>query len=107
MPIKSNNGSTANRFARIGYNTIVKRNSIFLTTIFVSAFAAEMVFDSVSDRIWDNINKGRGKTYLLCGHRGKEFEEAVITGPDCYTLGIVGILKDPTRLHWIEWQEYV
>ncbi|KAF9408356.1 hypothetical protein BGZ94_002341 [Podila epigama] len=59
MPVKSNNGSAANKFARLGYNTIVKRNSIFLTTIFVSAFAAEMVFDSVSDRIWDNLNKGR------------------------------------------------
>ncbi|KAG9071604.1 hypothetical protein KI688_005817 [Linnemannia hyalina] len=59
MPVKSNNGTLANKFARAGYNTIVKRNSIFLTTIFVSAFAAEMVFDSVSDRIWDNINKGR------------------------------------------------
>ncbi|KAF9300678.1 hypothetical protein BGZ93_005293 [Podila epicladia] len=59
MPVQSNNGSAANKFARFGYNTIVKRNSIFLTTIFVSAFAAEMVFDSVSDRIWDNINKGR------------------------------------------------
>ncbi|KAF9376443.1 hypothetical protein CPB97_010808 [Podila verticillata] len=59
MPVQSSNGSAANKFARFGYNTIVKRNSIFLTTIFVSAFAAEMVFDSVSDRIWDNINKGR------------------------------------------------
>ncbi|KAF8947857.1 hypothetical protein BGZ47_007525 [Haplosporangium gracile] len=59
MPVKSNNGTFANKFARAGYNTIVKRNSIFLTTIFVSAFAAEMAFDSVSDRIWDNINKGR------------------------------------------------
>ncbi|KAI1303534.1 hypothetical protein EDD11_005335 [Mortierella claussenii] len=59
MPVKSANATAANRFARIGYNAIVKRNSIFLTTIFVSAFAAEMVFDSVSDRIWDNINKGR------------------------------------------------
>lgn len=58
MPVKSNNASTANRFGRLGYNTIVKRNSIFLTTIFVSAFAAEVVFDVVSDRVWDNLNKG-------------------------------------------------
>ncbi|KAF9976236.1 hypothetical protein BGZ73_008943 [Actinomortierella ambigua] len=59
MPVKSANNTTANRFARAGYNTIVKRNSIFLTTIFVSAFAMEMAFDTISDRIWDNINKGR------------------------------------------------
>ncbi|KAF9282295.1 hypothetical protein BGZ68_006081 [Mortierella alpina] len=59
MPVKSNNGTAANRFARAGYNTIVKRNSVFLTTIFVSAFAAEMAFDTISDRVWDNINKGR------------------------------------------------
>ncbi|KAF9919224.1 hypothetical protein BX616_010959 [Lobosporangium transversale] len=59
MPFKSANGTAANKFARAGYNTIVKRNSIFLTTIFVSAFAVEMAFDTISDRIWDNINKGR------------------------------------------------
>ncbi|CAO3572870.1 unnamed protein product [Mortierella alpina] len=59
MPVKSNNGTVANRFARAGYNAIVKRNSIFLTTIFVSAFAAEMAFDTISDRVWDNLNKGR------------------------------------------------
>ncbi|KAG0001557.1 hypothetical protein BGZ79_004500 [Entomortierella chlamydospora] len=59
MPVNSNNGSAVNKFARVGYNAIVKRNSIFLTTIFVSAFAVEMAFDTVSDRIWDNINKGR------------------------------------------------
>ncbi|KAF9933894.1 hypothetical protein FBU30_004062 [Linnemannia zychae] len=59
MPVYSKNNTFANRVARVGYNTIVKRNSIFLTTIFVTAFATEMVFDSVSDRIWDNLNKGR------------------------------------------------
>ncbi|KAF8982388.1 hypothetical protein BGZ46_001350 [Entomortierella lignicola] len=65
MPVKSNNGSAINKFARVGYNTIAKRNSVFLTTIFVSAFVAEMAFDTVSDRIWDNINKGSiGPTVL-------------------------------------------
>ncbi|KAG0221546.1 ubiquinol-cytochrome C reductase [Mortierella sp. GBAus27b] len=59
MPVKSNNGSAANRLGRLGYNSIFKRNSIFLSAIFVSAFAAEMAFDSISDRVWDNINKGR------------------------------------------------
>ncbi|KAF9434113.1 hypothetical protein BGZ76_008528 [Entomortierella beljakovae] len=59
MPVKSNNNSTANKIGRIGYNAIVKRNSVFLTTIFVSAFVAEMAFDTVSDRVWDNLNKGR------------------------------------------------
>ncbi|KAG0231764.1 hypothetical protein BGW41_002116 [Actinomortierella wolfii] len=59
MPVKSANNTTANRFARTGYNAIVKRNSVFLTTIFVGAFAFEMAFDTLSDRIWDNLNKGR------------------------------------------------
>jgi len=28
-------------------------------TVFAGAFAFEMAFDTISDRIWDNLNKGR------------------------------------------------
>ncbi|KAF2152694.1 hypothetical protein K461DRAFT_321664 [Myriangium duriaei CBS 260.36] len=41
------------------YNTIFKRNYVFLSTVFVSAFACELAFDNVSNTIWDSINRGR------------------------------------------------
>ncbi|OBT66670.1 hypothetical protein VE03_03911 [Pseudogymnoascus sp. 23342-1-I1] len=37
----------------------VRRNYVFLGTVFAGAFAFEMTFDSVTDSLWDNINKGR------------------------------------------------
>jgi len=41
------------------YNTLMKRNYIFVGTIFASAFAFEIIFDKTTDKIWDNLNKGR------------------------------------------------
>ncbi len=41
------------------YNTVFKRNSVFVTTVFASAFAFEMMFDSTSSAIWDRLNRGR------------------------------------------------
>ncbi|CRG90746.1 hypothetical protein PISL3812_07791 [Talaromyces islandicus] len=39
--------------------TFFQRNAVFLTTIFASAFAFEIAFDSASNKIWDSINQGR------------------------------------------------
>ncbi|EME42229.1 hypothetical protein DOTSEDRAFT_45797 [Dothistroma septosporum NZE10] len=41
------------------YSAIVKRNAVFLTTIFAGAFITEIAFDTASNSIWDQINKGR------------------------------------------------
>ncbi|KAF2687819.1 ubiquinol-cytochrome C reductase [Lentithecium fluviatile CBS 122367] len=41
------------------YNTFLRRNFTMLGTVFVSAFALQMAFDTGSDRIWDSINRGR------------------------------------------------
>ncbi|KAK1149152.1 qcr9 subunit 9 of the ubiquinol cytochrome-c reductase complex [Aspergillus melleus] len=38
---------------------LIRRNAVFLTTIFASAFAFEIAFDSASNSIWDTINRGR------------------------------------------------
>jgi ubiquinol-cytochrome c reductase subunit 9 len=46
--------SLANTF----YNTLVKKNSVFVATIFASAFAFEVAFDTTSTKVWDNLNKG-------------------------------------------------
>ncbi|PMD18083.1 ubiquinol-cytochrome C reductase [Hyaloscypha hepaticicola] len=41
------------------YNFLFRRNYVFLGVIFASAFGFEIAYDTVTDRIWDNINKGR------------------------------------------------
>ncbi|OBZ76270.1 Cytochrome b-c1 complex subunit 9 [Grifola frondosa] len=47
--------SLANTF----YNTIVKRNSVFVPTIFAGAFAFGVGFDVAITAFWDNWNKGK------------------------------------------------
>ncbi|KAL5387751.1 hypothetical protein DPSP01_000612 [Paraphaeosphaeria sporulosa] len=41
------------------YNTVFRSNVTMLTTVFASAFAMQLAFDTGSDRIWDSINRGR------------------------------------------------
>ncbi|CAO3652795.1 unnamed protein product [Cunninghamella echinulata] len=41
------------------YNTVFKKNSVFVTCIFVSAIAFEVAYDSTTSKIWDNMNKGK------------------------------------------------
>ncbi|CAK4032161.1 Cytochrome b-c1 complex subunit 9 [Lecanosticta acicola] len=41
------------------YNTIVKRNFVFLGTIFAGAFVTEIAFDTAANSIWNRINQGR------------------------------------------------
>ncbi|ORX63178.1 ubiquinol-cytochrome C reductase [Hesseltinella vesiculosa] len=51
--------SHATGLTRTIYNTIFKRNSVFVTTVFAGALAFEVVYDSTTDKIWDNLNKGK------------------------------------------------
>jgi ubiquinol-cytochrome c reductase subunit 9 len=53
MPAAASSG-----IARGIYNTLFKKNSIFITSVFVSAIAFEVVYDSASTAIWDKVNKG-------------------------------------------------
>jgi len=41
------------------YNTIVKRNSVFVSTIFVGAFAFGVGFDVGITSFWDRWNRGK------------------------------------------------
>ncbi|KAJ5368675.1 Cytochrome b-c1 complex subunit 9 [Penicillium cataractarum] len=41
------------------YQSIIRRNAVFLTTIFAGAFAFELSFDTASNKIWDTWNAGR------------------------------------------------
>ncbi|GAB1526004.1 ubiquinol-cytochrome C reductase UQCRX/QCR9-like protein [Rhizoctonia solani] len=41
------------------YNAIARRNSVFATTIFASAFAFSIGFDQAINAYWENRNKGK------------------------------------------------
>lgn len=53
MPAAASSG-----LSRTIYNTIFKKNSVFVTTIFAGAIAFEVGFDTLADKVWDNLNKG-------------------------------------------------
>ncbi|KZO96289.1 ubiquinol-cytochrome C reductase [Calocera viscosa TUFC12733] len=41
------------------YNALFRRNSIFVSSIFVGAFGFGLAFDTATNRFWDNWNKGK------------------------------------------------
>ncbi|KAH7931291.1 ubiquinol-cytochrome C reductase, partial [Leucogyrophana mollusca] len=41
------------------YNTLVKRNSVYVSTIFLTAFAFGVGFDVGVTSFWDRWNKGK------------------------------------------------
>ncbi|KAI5801456.1 cytochrome b-c1 complex subunit 9 [Peziza echinospora] len=41
------------------YDVLLKRNYIFVGTVFASAFLFEVAFDSGTNKLWDRLNKGR------------------------------------------------
>ncbi|KAH9943134.1 ubiquinol-cytochrome C reductase UQCRX/QCR9-like protein [Epithele typhae] len=43
----------------IFYNTIAKRNSVYVTSIFAGAFAFNIGFDLGVTSFWDSWNKGK------------------------------------------------
>ncbi|KAL4820441.1 ubiquinol-cytochrome C reductase [Aspergillus spinulosporus] len=41
------------------YQTLIRRNAVYLTSIFVGAFAFEVAFDTTTNKLWDTWNRGR------------------------------------------------
>ncbi|KAH6651135.1 cytochrome b-c1 complex subunit 9 [Chaetomium tenue] len=41
------------------YNTLFRRNWTMLGAVFVGAFAFEIGYDNVMNKVWDNNNRGR------------------------------------------------
>ncbi|UPX09613.1 qcr9 subunit 9 of the ubiquinol cytochrome-c reductase complex [Ascochyta rabiei] len=39
--------------------TVIRSNVTLLGTVFAAAFGMQLAFDTGSERIWDNINRGR------------------------------------------------
>ncbi|KDQ17466.1 hypothetical protein BOTBODRAFT_53074 [Botryobasidium botryosum FD-172 SS1] len=46
-------------FANAFYNSIARRNSVFVSSIFASAFAFSIGFDVATTSFWDSWNKGK------------------------------------------------
>ncbi|ODQ66733.1 ubiquinol-cytochrome C reductase, partial [Nadsonia fulvescens var. elongata DSM 6958] len=55
------------------YNTFIKRNSVFVGTIFFAAFAFDVGYGYTMDKVFDNINKG--KQWKDIRHKYVEDEE--------------------------------
>ncbi|KAI0269196.1 ubiquinol-cytochrome C reductase UQCRX/QCR9-like protein, partial [Gloeopeniophorella convolvens] len=47
------------QFSTAFYNTLVKRNSVYVTSIFVGAFAFGVGFDIGVTKFWDSWNRGK------------------------------------------------
>ncbi|KAL4940318.1 hypothetical protein BDV06DRAFT_196919 [Aspergillus oleicola] len=41
------------------YQTLIRRNAVYLTSIFMGAFAFEVAFDTSTNKLWDTWNRGR------------------------------------------------
>ncbi|KAL4867268.1 hypothetical protein BDV12DRAFT_171612 [Aspergillus spectabilis] len=41
------------------YQSLIRRNAVYLTSIFAGAFAFEIAFDTSTNKIWDTWNHGR------------------------------------------------
>uniref|UniRef100_A0A060T5W6 Complex III subunit 9 n=1 Tax=Blastobotrys adeninivorans TaxID=409370 RepID=A0A060T5W6_BLAAD len=46
-------------FATTIYNTVFKRNTVFVSTVFFSAFFYDVAFHNTFDRIFDSLNQGK------------------------------------------------
>lgn len=55
---QSNTHILTQAWATTFYNVFVKRNSVYVATIFASAFVFDMTFETVIDGVWDKLNQG-------------------------------------------------
>ncbi|KAL2870966.1 cytochrome b-c1 complex subunit 9 [Aspergillus lucknowensis] len=57
------------------YQTLIRRNAVYLTSIFVGAFAFEIAFDTSTNKIWDTWNRGRQWKDIKYQYMNKAEEE--------------------------------
>ncbi|KAH9820522.1 cytochrome b-c1 complex subunit 9 [Melampsora americana] len=41
------------------YNTFMKRNSVYVSTIFAGSFAFSLSFDTITTKWWEKHNRGK------------------------------------------------
>ncbi|EHY59944.1 qcr9 subunit 9 of the ubiquinol cytochrome-c reductase complex [Exophiala dermatitidis] len=47
------------RISETFYNTVFRKNAVFLTSVFAGAFLFEIGFDTATNKLWDSWNRGR------------------------------------------------
>ncbi|KAL4784295.1 ubiquinol-cytochrome C reductase [Aspergillus varians] len=57
------------------YQTLFRRNAVYLTSIFVGAFAFEVAFDTSTNKVWDAFNRGRQWKDIKYQYMGAAEEE--------------------------------
>ncbi|KAJ0419430.1 ubiquinol-cytochrome C reductase [Aspergillus carlsbadensis] len=65
----------ANDGAAFVYRTLIRRNAVYLTSIFAGAFAFEVAFDTSTNKLWDTWNRGRQWKDLKYQYVNKAEEE--------------------------------
>lgn len=75
LPFKSSKFTMAGAIASAIYQGLIRRNAVYLTTIFAGAFAFELAFDTASNKIWDAMNRGRQWKDIKHRYMNKEEEE--------------------------------
>lgn len=61
------------------YNLLFRRNSVFVPTIFIGAFAFSIGFDQITSEFWDRHNKGVSRTATV---DRKEMRAEDVTGSE-------------------------
>lgn len=57
------NSSLLDKFNYRLYYGLIRRNTVFLSTLLVGAIAFELVFDGISDRVFRKLNRGVSTIY--------------------------------------------
>ncbi|KAK9449067.1 ubiquinol-cytochrome C reductase [Limtongia smithiae] len=58
------------------YNTLFRRNAVYVGSVLFGAFAFEMVFDSAIDRYWDAKNAGKQWKDIKAKYVSNDLDEA-------------------------------
>ncbi|KAJ5619657.1 UQCRX/QCR9 like ubiquinol-cytochrome C reductase family protein [Penicillium lagena] len=65
----------AGSISNVIYQTFIRKNAVFVTSIFASAFAFELAFDTTTNKIWDAFNRGRQWKDIKYQYMNKEEED--------------------------------
>ncbi|KAJ1961261.1 hypothetical protein IWQ62_003929 [Dispira parvispora] len=72
MPSKAASGTTLNHFNRVIYNSLFRRNSVFVGGIMFAAFAYQLTLNNVVDNWYEKRNeKGHPSQFSQLGFKDK------------------------------------
>ncbi|THV82497.1 hypothetical protein D6D19_02731 [Aureobasidium pullulans] len=59
VSLRCTTSAILDHFLTLSNSTIFRKNYVFLSVVFVSAFGMEIAFDNASNSVWNTVNKGR------------------------------------------------